>query len=77
MHTLDKHIDYGVCDVKVVRRRKTFAWTTCARTEECVSAGGTPTAATARLATEERIVNKVRIVKKVSVILSLHQHIHS
>lgn len=49
-----------VFDVKVVQQRKTFARLTCVTTEECASASGTPTAATARSATEARIVNKVR-----------------
>lgn len=49
-----------VFNFKVVQQRKTFARTTCARTEECVSASGVRTAATAQPVMEARIVNKVR-----------------
>ena len=59
-------------DVKVVQQRRTSARTRCVRTEECVSASGTPTAATAPPATEERTVNKVR--RFVNNCLYLHMH---
>lgn len=51
-------------DVKVVQQRKTFAQMTYVRMEECVSASGTPTAATVQQDTEARTVNKVRKEKK-------------
>ena len=55
-------MNLNVFHVQVVRQRKTFAATTCVRMEECVSASGTPTVATAQPVTVARTVNKVRSV---------------
>lgn len=52
-------MNVNVFNVQVVQQRKTFAATTRVRMEECVSASGTPTAATAQLVTVARTVNKV------------------
>lgn len=49
----------NVLIVQVVLQRETFAQKMFVRTEECVSASGTPTAVTALLVTVARTVNKV------------------
>lgn len=55
----NKTLFFNLVDLQVAQRSRTSARRTCARTEACASASGTPTAATAPLVMEARAANKV------------------